>query len=184
MIEIIPNWHPIFVHYTIALLSISAVLFLTGRVLNKGVLITVARWNLWLGALITIGTVSAGLIASSTVAHDAESHAAMMNHRNWALGTAFVFLLLAFWAYIRREEEKPSILFLLTLLLAAGALATTGYKGGELVYRHGTGVMSLPDTSVHDHAHMESPARNTDYHDTAPGAEQKDSGHDHSTHAH
>lgn len=30
MIEIIPNWHPIFVHFTIALLTISTLLYVAG----------------------------------------------------------------------------------------------------------------------------------------------------------
>ena len=31
-------------------------------------------------------------------------------------------------------------------------IAITGFKGAELVYRHGTGVISLPDTGTHDHS--------------------------------
>ena len=34
-IEIIPNWHPIFVHFSVALLSISALLYLAGLVFKK-----------------------------------------------------------------------------------------------------------------------------------------------------
>ncbi len=30
--------------------------------------------------------------------------------------------------------------------MAAALLAVTAYKGGELVYRHGLGVLSLPET--------------------------------------
>lgn len=35
MIEIIPNWHPIFVHFTIALLTISTLLYVAGLFLKK-----------------------------------------------------------------------------------------------------------------------------------------------------
>ena len=99
-IEIIPNWHPIFVHFTIALLSISALFYLAGLITKKDVFYTVGKWNLWVGALITVGTVIAGLQAAGTVDHDAQSHAAMMNHRNWALGTASVFAVLAAWSVV------------------------------------------------------------------------------------
>ncbi len=50
MVETIPNWHPVFVHFTVALLIIAATihlppLFLFGDVAHGDV----ARWNLWLG---------------------------------------------------------------------------------------------------------------------------------------
>ena len=53
MIEIIPNWHPIFVHFTVSMLSIAAGLhvlshFVPGTTL-KAQLLMVARWNFWIG---------------------------------------------------------------------------------------------------------------------------------------
>lgn len=45
------------------------------------------------------------------------------------------------------------------LLLAAGVLlASTAWHGGELVYRHGLGVMSLPqpEGEGHDHEHTDN----------------------------
>jgi uncharacterized membrane protein len=185
--EIIPNWHPVLVHYTIALLSISALFFLAARIFKKDSLYTVGKWNLWLGALITIVTVLVGLQASGNVAHDARSHAAMMNHRNWALGTASIFGFLAAWSFYKHRKSTPTVTFTLLLLLASSALAITGYKGGELVYRHGTGVMSLPHTSSHDHsAHedqSESPHPDSS---TSQDTETKNSteSHDHTGHEH
>ena len=35
MIEIIPNWHPILVHFTIGLLAISTALYAAGYALKK-----------------------------------------------------------------------------------------------------------------------------------------------------
>ncbi len=143
---IIPNWHPIFVHFTIGLLSISALLYLVGLVLKKENLLIAARWNLWVGAIITVGTVLAGLYAYSTVAHDGPSHAAMTDHRNWALPTAGGFAFLALWAaWKQRGAKTVSPIFVAIMLLASSFLAVTGYKGGEVVYRHGMGVMRMPE---------------------------------------
>jgi uncharacterized membrane protein len=70
MIEIIPNWHPLLVHFTIALLTIATLLFLAtafaGR--NRPVhgIETTANWNLWLGAGLTVLTVAAGLQAAGS----------------------------------------------------------------------------------------------------------------------
>ena len=158
MIEIIPNWHPIFVHFTIGLLVISALFYLAGAVLKKEHLLIVARWNLWIGALITVGTVLAGWYAYNTVDHDGPSHAAMTDHRNWALATAATFLLLALWAFFKQRGAKAvGAGFVVIMLFAAGMLAVTGYKGGEVVYRHGLGVMRMPEVQgdgghdSHDH---------------------------------
>lgn len=146
MVEIIPNWHPIFVHFTIGLLGASALLYLAGSLLKNPIAITVARWNLWIGTSITAGTLLAGWYAYNTVAHDGPSHIAMTDHRNWALATASLFIALAVWALLKQRRAKsvhPA--FVAVMLLGAGLLATTGYKGGEIVYRHGLGVISTPD---------------------------------------
>lgn len=184
--EIVPNWHPIFVHFTIGLLGISALLYLAGAVFKKEHMLLVGRWNLWLGALITIGTVLAGWDAYNTVTHDALSHAVMTDHRNWALVTATVFILLALWAFWKQRRAKTvHPVFVGAILLAGGLLAITGYKGGEVVYRHGMGVMRMPE--VHgdgghgSHAHGENQTQD-DHHaeDMTPELKM----HDHSTHKH
>ena len=151
--EIIPNWHPLFVHFTIALLFIATVLFVVGKLTPvtaswRGACLTVARWNLVLGVLITIGTILAGWYAFNTVNHDNFSHLPMLSHRLWALSTAAFFILLAVWSFVTRRKE-PQLLFVLCLVAASGALAVTGFKGGELVYRHGLGVMSMPQMDGH-----------------------------------
>ncbi len=160
VIEIIPNWHPIFVHFTIGLLSISAILYLAGFILKNHEIgsnfTIIGRWNLWLGAFFTLGTVAAGFYAYNTVAHDAPSHAAMTDHKNWALITAAVFWVLALWAFWKQRGAKVvSALFVIIMLASSGLVAVTGYKGGEAVYRYGLGVMSLPKSAGghDDHEH-------------------------------
>lgn len=133
MIEIIPNWHPIFVHFTIGLLSISALLYLAGSILRSMTLLTVARWNLWMGASITAATVLAGLYAYSTVIHDAPSHIAMTNHRNWALLTSSVFIVLALWAFFKQRGARTvHPLFVVAMLLGAGLLQLRDIRAVKL----------------------------------------------------
>ncbi|MGM0435402.1 MAG: DUF2231 domain-containing protein [Pseudomonadota bacterium] len=63
MIEIVPNWHPIWVHFPIALLSLATVFFLLGPVLpdRAGERVTAAaRWNLAVGAVLLIPTLITG----------------------------------------------------------------------------------------------------------------------------
>ena len=156
MIEIIPNWHPFFVHFTIALLMVATLFHIIAALNTKSTnyyqFENVANWNLWLGVFFAVITVVAGWFASNSVDHDTPSHLAMMEHRNWALGTAGLFILLAFWSFRRARKALPiTWLITLPLVVASLSLGATGWLGGELVYRHGLGVMSLPDTNEHDH---------------------------------
>lgn len=158
--EIIPNWHPMLVHFTVALLSVSALLYLAGLVLKKPNLLVVARWNLWIGALATILTVIAGFDAYNSIPHDGPLHAAMTDHKKWALVTASIFGVLALWALFKHRGAKTvNVVFVGLILVASGLLAVTGYKGGEVVYRHGGGVMRMPEISGDgghgSHAHGE-----------------------------
>lgn len=158
MIEIIPNWHPIFVHFTVALLSLAVGFYIICHFLSEGKLKQqfniLARWDLWLGTGFGIVTVIAGWFAYNSVAHDAPSHAAMTDHRNWALVTLGVFIILVGWSlWSERQERLPSKLFLTGLLIGGVLLASTAWRGAENVYRYGLGVMSLPQAEGEGHSH-------------------------------
>lgn len=155
MIEILPNWHPIFVHFPIALLSVAVVLYVITALRKPSALrdelALFARWNLCLGALFGVIAALLGLWAYNTVTHDTPAHAAMTLHRNWAVATLLIFGPLAVWSY-RKRRATPSGLFLALLLLGLGVLASTAWHGAEVVYRHGIGVKSLPKADEHLHA--------------------------------
>ena len=167
MIEIIPNWHPILVHFTIGLLASSVAFFVMSMILPVSNTLktnwqVVAHWCLWAGMAITLLTLLAGYLAYNSVAHDTPSHAAMTEHRNWAFVTAGAFTLLTLWSLVLRfKKSATGYAFLLFALISGGLLASTGWHGGEVVYRYGLGVMSLPkveensDGSHASHTHGE-----------------------------
>jgi uncharacterized membrane protein len=155
MPEIIPNFHPIVVHFTFAQLSLAVGLFVITPLI-KGSLkeqwSVVARWTLWFGTGLAMITGLSGLYAYGTVAHDAPSHIAMTDHRNWAVATIAIFLVLALWWVARVRAAKSVGLIFVAMMVFAGVLLTsTAWRGGELVYRHGLGVMSLPQVDHHHH---------------------------------
>jgi uncharacterized membrane protein len=157
MIEILPNWHPVFVHFTIALLSMAVVFYLLKAVLPANneyqtALRTLAKTNLLIGTGFAVITAIAGWLAYNSVAHDTPSHLAMTTHRNWALITLAVFIVLALWSLWQKQKTK--IFFLFILLIAGGLLAITGRLGAEAVYRYGLGVQSIPKSSAEGHAHQ------------------------------
>src|SRR5262249_32830234 len=120
-------WHPIFVHFTVALLALSAVLFATAWIAKRAgwqkQVVHAAEINLWAGTALTVFTVIAGFVAYSTVSHDEASHDIMQTHRSLALATVAWFLVLALTAlWQRRRSAYPSLLFTLAMLAGAGAL--------------------------------------------------------------
>ena len=157
MIDIIPNWHPIWVHFAVALLSTSAALFLlfgwrSTRSSGRANALIVARWTLRLGVVAAAGALLTGYLASGSVAHDDVSHANMMVHRNWALASAVIFAITAIVEYMKRNETRFSVLSALLLVTGSITLAVTGLEGAENVYEYGLGVQKLPDMSAHEHS--------------------------------
>lgn len=175
MIEIIPNWHPVFVHFTVALLSVSLGLFVLGLVVKCDQAVLVAKWNLWIGAGISLLTLAAGFYAYNTVAHDTPSHEAMTEHKNLALITLGLLVPVVLWSVISHRKAKAlGAGFVVLFLLVGGMLASTAWHGGEVVYRYGLGVMSLPKTDKHEHAGHA--------HGDAAVGEHADSAHGHGDH--
>lgn len=169
MIEIIPNWHPIFVHFTVALFSTSVGFYVLGYLFAKlkilpkiaSELEIVARWCLWIAGIVVIGTVLAGLYAYNTVRHDAPSHLAMTDHRNWALPTAGAMLLMALWSLWRTYKRRTiSLTFIVLLIIVQVLLLSTAWRGAELVFRYGLGVISLPQREGEGHHHSPGMIKN------------------------
>lgn len=172
MIEIIPNWHPVFVHFpiafaTAALAFISAAMLFKQRSWTAQCLIS-GRWMLWAAAIFACVAAGFGWFAYNSVEHDEAGHLAMTLHRNWALAAVAVLVLLAMLdVRLWRSNLKPSYGFLILLVVAWSLVASTAWHGGEVVYRHGLGVMSLPEAegpghphehgADHDHGDMPSP---------------------------
>jgi uncharacterized membrane protein len=175
MIEIIPNWHPIFVHFTVALISTAGLFFILAKLLSNLKIGTELRisgqWTLWMAGLITIATVVAGFFAYYSVAHNPDSHIAMTIHRNWALATLLVLLICCVWSIIHyRNKTNPTSAFIVALLILLALVAVTAWRGGELVYRYGVGVDVIEKkakniTHGHGRSNMQQEAGNHDTHD-------------------
>ena len=168
MIEIIPNWHPIWVHFAIALLVTGTVIYAVfGWKANSGTTeptqaLVVSRWMIWLGAIASLVSLLTGYWASTSVAHDDLAHANMLVHRNWAIGATVIFVIGAGWEFLRRKANRAAVLSVALFLAGSAALLVTGMEGAENVYEHGLGVKRLPDVSDHDHSHADSTTEKSD----------------------
>src|SRR2546423_14127776 len=138
-------WHPIFVHFTVALLIVAA-FFYAAAALTKNEawrprLLNAGELNLWVGAALSTFTVALGAIAYGTVPHDDVAHEAMLAHRAWGLIAFAIYALLALLSiWHRKHRPYPSLLFAIAMLVGLVALGEAGLRGGQLVFEHGLGV--------------------------------------------
>ena len=189
--EIIPNWHPIFVNFTVALLVIAVLLYIVALLAPNApwrqACLATAQWNLALAAGFALITVGTGLNAYYTVAHDSPSHAAMTDHRNWAFVSAGAIVAMTLWQWFRqRRDSQPHWILAVTLVLAGGLLTVTAWKGAELVFRYGLGVMALVEAEEpgHSHEHGSDDHASPDVapkHEDEPGAHADHSHGDHAS---
>jgi len=185
-----PNLHPLIVHFTIAFLITGPIFLLVSSFAQRkaswheNIRIT-GDWMLALGLISALAALAAGLQAYYSVNHDAPSHLAMTDHRNWAFGTISVFIVFGGWRFSNRGHV-PSKIFAVLLLLPTLLVAVTGWKGGHLVYQYGVGVESLPQVTGdgHDHDHNVS----SDHGEAIPTNDMPlndgDHAEDHGDHAH
>ena len=155
---IIPNFHPIVVHFPIALTIIAFLLSIAAYARRSlpisAQLAAAGHFTLWLAAIGAATAVLFGWLAYNSVNHDDAGHAAMLLHRSWAVPTAIGLILLASWdAWKYRVNELISVPMLFVLFLLSQSIAVTGWLGGEVVYRHGIGVLSLPASEGAGHSH-------------------------------
>ncbi len=156
--QVIPNFHPIVVHFPIALTIISFLFSIAAYTRRSHPVSTqlaaAGHFTLWLAAIGAATAVFFGWLAYNSVNHDDAGHAAMLLHRSWAVPTAIGLILLASWdAWKYRVNELISVPMLFVLLLLSQSIAVTGWLGGEVVYRHGIGVLSLPASEGAGHSH-------------------------------
>jgi uncharacterized membrane protein len=159
--QVIPNFHPIVVHFPIALTIIAFLLSIAAYLRRSppvsAQLAAAGHFTLWLAAIGAAAAVLFGWLAFNSVNHDDAGHAAMLLHRSWAIPTALGLILLASWdAWKYRVNELISVPMLFLLFLLSQAIAVTGWLGGEVVYRHGIGVLSIPASEGVGHGHHDS----------------------------
>lgn len=182
--SIIPNMHPAVVHFPIALTLVALLFSLGAHMLRKHsavpLLAATGHFTLWLAALSAVVAAVFGWLAfNSGMNHDDAGHAAMLLHRKWAIPTALGLVVLAGWdAWKTRANQVMSLPVLALLFVLSGAIATTAWLGGEIVYRHGIGVLSLPSAEGAGHNHQHNSVNEAEHSHEAANVDE------HSTHQH
>jgi uncharacterized membrane protein len=136
-----PLLHPILVHFPIALLFVCVALDLAGYIFS---IANLTRAGFY---LLTLGVAGAGVAAIVGPDHatgSAVADALLLSHQYFALLTVAlgVSLLLVRFFAADGIGSPWAVLYFLVALALLGALALTGYYGGELTYHQGAGVVT------------------------------------------
>ena len=139
-----PNLHPVFVHYPIALLTVTFLFEVFAQITSHDGLSRAGWWMQLSGTVGLAVTVVTGILAQHSVVLPPNANASFNLHQELAFVTSSLFVLLLFWRVAKRTRVPPEhrVAFLALFLLAVCSLLIGGWFGGELVYRFGTVVVS------------------------------------------
>ncbi len=143
-----PGWHPMLVHFPLALVITATLLFwaaaLWSRTRHAATLSIVGTWNLCLGSVAALFALATGLAAVLDLHVSPAAHLAISVHLKWAIFSTLMLVLLSVWRGAgTAQASRPSWIFLVILTVAAASLTVTGYRGGQNVYRYGVGVHAV-----------------------------------------
>lgn len=140
------NFHPLFVHFPIALLLSSVALswvahFWPGKDLNQA-----AWYTLLLGLTGAALTLITGFLDAQRVPLNSPAISTLNIHRALGISTFVIFGALAIWSWRSKGAIGGRSRTLYTVLQVVGValIATVGFLGGELVYTFGLGVATMP----------------------------------------
>ena len=146
--------HAMVIHFPIALLFVAFLSELLGIAFKKPFFTNAAFYLLLLGTFGTIAAYLSGDAAGEGMEEGALGKAIGMHEEAatitlWlAIATALVYSALVLFKYSNKWTKLISVLLFAALI---GAVARTGYLGGQLVYQHGAGVeLGLPDFNEPD----------------------------------
>ena len=142
------EYHPVFVHYPIAL-TVTALVFDWGRwIFSREKLLGAGFWGGTTPILIAafvgaIASVFTGLVFAEPRAGDAKAIQELLEaHETLGLIALGILALLVFWRIgIRgRFPMRLRFLYLVLLLALVVVIGFGAYFGGQMVYTHGVGV--------------------------------------------
>jgi uncharacterized membrane protein len=150
------NYHPLFVHFPIALLTTFFFLDFVGTLFRNDNMRHAASWVLYLGTLGALATVLMGLQAAENVAHGSAVHPIMEQHKIYGLTLTSLAVILTLWRLLTNHliTGMANILHLLLAAIICGLLFLGADLGGLMVYKYGVSVKSVtPPTDNYHHQH-------------------------------
>ena len=148
------HFHAMAIHFPIALLVLGFFTELSSLFIQKEFLRKAALGLLITGALGTVAAYLAGNAAGTGMEEGTLGKAIALHEQAATVAiwlTAFTALVYLAIFYFRYNKNWARIVSVILFAGVVGAIARTGYLGGQLVYKHGAGVeLAMPDFSNPD----------------------------------
>lgn len=143
------HFHAMIIHFPIALLMAGFFSELLGLITKKEFFKNAAVFLLLMGALGAIAAYISGNMAGEGIEEGPlkqplDRHELAASITLWL--ATITALLRAATFYFKYNRSWVNWAFIVLFAVLAGSVATTGYYGGQLVYKHAAGVeLALPD---------------------------------------
>lgn len=143
-------WHPVAVHFTIALFVVSVIFDFLGLILKKKQFYVAAWYNLFLAGIACLLTILPGLIEEAQITVNAAAVDTFNTHKTLAFFISVVIFVLLFWRISLKGQSplKFKFFYFIISLLGIILLMIGSYQGGKLVYQYGTGVRVKPPSLI------------------------------------
>ena len=138
--------HPLIVHFPIALLFTSVFFDLLWIITENKNYRQTGFWLLILGLMGGVVAAIFGAWTEEAVEAAGVPELAVDRHETVAIIALIVFgvLLIFRWWIKNRWSVRDRVVYLCVAMVGLLMLGATGFYGGELVYRYGAGVKSMP----------------------------------------
>jgi len=145
-----PTLHPMVIHFTIAIIYLTALCGILGMVFRSSDFYYRAFFGLLvLSILATLAAGAAGVVSESYIHVPHDVHAMLHNHKKYGeLTGVFIVIATALQWIHQRRKRSISMLALLSCLIAVALVSLTGFIGGSMVYDYGLGVKTQPIVST------------------------------------
>lgn len=152
------TFHPLFVHFPIALLALAGIAALVDILQSKYQLKKVVLWNLIAGTIGAGIAVISGLRDASVIPHNQTIHEILEVHERIGIAILTLSTILSVWFILRKLKMKKveNLVFVLAIWIGLALVGYTGYLGGKMVYDNGAGIKPMQSTfPAEDHEHNE-----------------------------
>jgi len=135
------NLHPLLVHFPLALLPASALLYVLAWLAGRDSWAWTGLWLLVLGALSAATAAATGLRADEGVMVDPSVREQLLDpHRRLMLTTVGLSIALAAWAAAARPlPARGRVVFLILLVVLLALMSRGADYGGRMVYDYNAG---------------------------------------------
>ncbi len=149
------NWHPLFVHFPIALWPAALVFLTYGALVGSDTVWKSGTALLYAATAAAALTVASGYRAADALGHDSPGHDLVHVHRDFMLVALVLSIgasMVAAYGQTRDSERvRPAVLGGLLLVNVVGMLGAD--RGANLVFRYGVGVAHEAPPAADGHAH-------------------------------